>query len=436
MLCIDSDGVLRIGHDAEIASSEQPRVVEPSATSYLEDRVISPVEPVDLMAAFLQQVLANARGVNAADLAELRVVAKPRDRMPHWIIEQAAARIGLPDPVRVPTAAAAMAGLLHSRCVVPPWEHVVVVDIGGGDTTVSLVVREDDGVEVRAGVQIQHLGGVSLDAAVARGLLHRHHIVREDTAPSLLGPPHGTTGEQWLLWRNIRRAREMVSATASTSVELPDLGRAVRLTALDVERFGSPQLEVIAAAIDDVVEHLGPTARRQPVPVWFVGGTSRMRGLAVLGAGRGWGPARVAPWPRPSLAESALRARRLRYVVSADNIRISDLDPELARLTAGRPADASIGTADRLPAWLIRGVAEVLSLSDELAASAPGGDRVKVLANRSGLSNHAVATAWQVRNQCAHPHEHGWPQRPELNSALATLRELRRRIRSAPVTGE
>lgn len=76
-----------------------------------------------------------------------------------------------------------------------------------------------------------------------------------------------------------------------------------------------------------------------------------------------------------------------------------------------------------------RDIQELLDHWDALKSLAPNPDRaVTFLAQHGRLPRSEVDQVRRVRNHCAHPSEHGWPSAYEVDKALATARELRRRL--------
>jgi len=95
---------------------------------------------------------------------------------------------------------------------------------------------------------------------------------------------------------------------------------------------------------------------------------------------------------------------------------------------------AAYGPGDDLAPALIR---ELLEDWDLLVRLAPEpGLAVSFLAGQSKLPPKDIDRVRRVRNRCAHPGDQGWPGPYDLDLALATARELRRRLvpptRSAP----
>jgi hypothetical protein len=76
-----------------------------------------------------------------------------------------------------------------------------------------------------------------------------------------------------------------------------------------------------------------------------------------------------------------------------------------------------------------RRIVELLAVWDGLSGLAPDPDRcIDYLADRSWIPRADVERVRKVRNQCAHPAERGWPSSYELDLALTTAAELRRRV--------
>jgi hypothetical protein len=75
-------------------------------------------------------------------------------------------------------------------------------------------------------------------------------------------------------------------------------------------------------------------------------------------------------------------------------------------------------------------IREVLEAWDPLKKLAPDPrEAVSFLAERSKLPRRDIERIRTVRNRCAHPTEQGWPEPYDLDLALATARELRRRLK-------
>jgi hypothetical protein len=76
-------------------------------------------------------------------------------------------------------------------------------------------------------------------------------------------------------------------------------------------------------------------------------------------------------------------------------------------------------------------IRELLHHWDILKRLAPDpGRAVSFLAQESKLPHSDVDHLRRVRNQCAHSGEHGWPSDYDINKALVTARELRRRLKT------
>lgn len=93
------------------------------------------------------------------------------------------------------------------------------------------------------------------------------------------------------------------------------------------------------------------------------------------------------------------------------------------KLQKDAPAPAAAPTSPQVAA------VEVISGWDELMRMVPEGTQpVEYLSRQSGLARSVVNGLRLVRNRCAHPAERGLPSGSELEAALATVRDLRRRL--------
>ena len=132
------------------------------------------------------------------------------------------------------------------------------------------------------------------------------------------------------------------------------------------------------------------------------------------------------PGPRPgnnpfsSTAADMEQLSKQAEITSSSDYRIetnSVFDP----VTAAHPGA-------ELPPGLIR---ELLELWDHLLGFAPDSSlAVRFLAEQSKLPRKEIDRVRRVRNQCAHPGSQGWPRPYDLDLALATARELHRRMRA------
>jgi hypothetical protein len=123
--------------------------------------------------------------------------------------------------------------------------------------------------------------------------------------------------------------------------------------------------------------------------------------------------------------EAAVEAARLAAADRESAGRRRRIAPE--DTTPLRPArSARIETSSDLKAAQ---VTALLLLWDRLSSLAPNPDRcVEYLASRGGLPKSDAERLRTVRNRCAHPAGRGWPSSYELAMALATGRELERRL--------
>ncbi len=129
-----------------------------------------------------------------------------------------------------------------------------------------------------------------------------------------------------------------------------------------------------------------------------------------------WGPPRPAA-ARPDLSASSPEQQARQAEISSPSDPGTETRSLSDSATAGEP-----------PAGPIH---ELLEIWDLVARLAPDPSlAVRFLADQSKLAPFDVDRVRRVRNQCAHPGDQGWPQQYDLDMALTTARELRRRLKA------
>ena len=102
--------------------------------------------------------------------------------------------------------------------------------------------------------------------------------------------------------------------------------------------------------------------------------------------------------------------------------------------TSGDPVTAATAQPTKAPAAPKRSLDELLEGWAALIRLAPKPSRadprkhVRFLAQQANLPEEVVDHVRRVRNQCAHPDRDGWPSPGDMDTALAALREIRRRL--------
>ena len=317
------DGSVLAGRPALDAAPSDPAAAVLRARSYLAsadgspDAVITswprPTTAVDVATALVARVL-HAEAGRRRTLPTSLVLTHPG-----WWGEparDALRRAGVAVLAAVPHASPDMVVLLPApeAAAVRLGGHgpVVVVDVGGGGTEVAVVDREagaaratggegegeggagtgDTRATLRAGSRSVEVGAETLDDALARTVLDR---ARPELAARVRTGYDLEAHRVWFtLRREVQAGKERLGATGAVDVTVPVVvpenprPTTVRLTHDDLGTLFAPGLEIVAAAVLEVVGD-------ERIPVLVRGGVTDLPGV------RDWlADARGAPWPGPT----------------------------------------------------------------------------------------------------------------------------------------
>ncbi|GAA1041003.1 hypothetical protein GCM10009557_63710 [Virgisporangium ochraceum] len=288
-VCAVPGAGLSTGRDARHAARARPECFEPApkrlvgvSESVLLGEAEVPV--VDLVAAVLGRVRDEAVRVAGAPVSAA-VLTCPAGWGPlrRGVLAAAADRVGLvvdrlvPEPV---AAADYFVGVQGARW--PVGACAVVYDFGGGTFDAAVVRRTPDGFEVLATEGLADVGGADIDAAVVAGLgavvaARAQDVWRRLTVPSTPAERRAA----WLLWDDVRTAKEMLSRAPHTSVHVPLLEEDLPVGREELDRLAAPVVAQTVAATRAAVTASG-VATEEVAAVFLVGGASRVPLVATL----------------------------------------------------------------------------------------------------------------------------------------------------------
>jgi hypothetical protein len=302
---VDPHGALLTGRDARHAAVVAPQRFEPNPKRRVDEGSVLLGEqtwPVaGLIAAVLRRVAEEAVRAGGGPVDELVLThpvawGGPRRE----VLLRAAALAGLPEPRLVPEPVAA-AGYFVSVLgqALPVGAGVLVYDLGAGTFDATAVRRTARGFEVLTTAGLPDAGGLDIDAAI---LAHLRGAYPDHDFGVLDGEQHQRDRLQ--LWDNIRSAKEALSRLSGTVVPVPVLGLDAPLGRESLDGIAGPVLRRTLAASTAAVRAFGGVG----VPVFLVGGASRMPAVA-LGLHRLFGaPPVVIEQPELVVAEGSLYA--------------------------------------------------------------------------------------------------------------------------------
>jgi ABC-type branched-subunit amino acid transport system substrate-binding protein len=365
-----------VGASALYSAAGRPDALEPTPKQRIdEDTVLlgareAPV--VELIAAVLAHVRDEAERVGGSPVTAV-VLTHPATWGPRRrdVLGQAAKRAGFDQLqfIAEPVAAAVHLARLSS---VRTGDYVLVYDFGAGTFDVSVVRRTETGFDVVASAGLPDAGGLDIDAAVM-AYLGANSSARDPHAWQRLTRPADTASRRASrqLWDDVRRAKELLSRAASTSVYLPLLDIEVPLGREQLEQLAEPVVARTVAATVGLLRDTGLTAG-QLAAVFLVGGASRLplaasllhRALGIApttvehpelvvaeGSLHAAGPAPVAAPPPPASPALAppTRERRRRPLVWALALLLVVAGVVAGAAAAIRPGNL-FGAADANPA--------------------------------------------------------------------------------------
>lgn len=211
---VSPDGGVWMGQQAWRAAGEQPGRLIPIPRRPADGRLVvdgTDVEAVELAAAPLRRVVAEAELVVGGAVADVRLVVPagwgPRRRT--WM-RQVAHRAGLAQPRLVEAPVAVGQLLVATGTQIPVGAFVVVCDVGAG-AEVTVLRRGSSGFEVLATLADSGAGGSAVDGALAVALTHGQEV-----------PAGGA--DQWAVAESVRVAKEAL--VSHPAVTVPMMGQA------------------------------------------------------------------------------------------------------------------------------------------------------------------------------------------------------------------
>ena len=265
-------------------------------------------------------------------------------------------------------------------------------------------------------------------------------------------PPADSRGGAMAKVRVYELATEFGVESKAVMDQLKEMGEFVRSTSSTIEPAVVRRLkEAFAASAPEQGQRASQWGQPRPTPARTdlsgarPAGQGGQAGQVPAGvrpiAPRTLPPGRAAPRP-PSLSPGGPVSRPggPRPGSNPFSSNTSSLEQRARQAEIRSPSDPgtetgslsdSVTAAHRdaeLPPGLIR---ELLELWDHLMRLAPDPSlAVTFLAEQSNLSRGEIDRVRRVRNQCAHPGNQGWPRPYDLDLAIATARELRRRLKA------
>ncbi|MGS2619784.1 Hsp70 family protein [Micromonospora sp. LZ34] len=208
---LSADGDVWTGQRAWQAAADQPNRFVPNPRRPADNELTvdgTRVDAVDLTAATLRRVAAEAERVAGGPVRDVRLVVPagwgPRRRT--WM-RQVAHRAGLPQPRLVEAPVAVAEHLLAAGLQLPVGSFVAVCDVGAG-AEVTVLRRGPAGFEVLATLADPAAGGSAIDQALAASLT--------DHSPDLDG------AARWTVVGSVQAAKEALGRHPAVTVPLPD----------------------------------------------------------------------------------------------------------------------------------------------------------------------------------------------------------------------
>jgi hypothetical protein len=304
---VDVDGALATGARAWQQASVAPEGFVPAPLRRLREGRFpvgtGEVDVVDLVAAMLRRVGAEATKVAGGPVADVRLVVPagwgPRQRT---LMRQAAHRAGLGQCTLVEAPVAAAEHLVASGTRILVGSFVVVCDVGGGFEA-TVLRRTPTGFDVLATVDDPDAGGLRIDEVLA------------DRVAAFTGVPAGgpdpaaplSDGERLTLLANVGTAKETLAQSVSVAVALPPPRPAVVLDSAQLEAAARPILAQAAKIVGQAVDAAEIEAG-QLAGVYCIGGGAAMPlAVRVLGEETGLSPV-VVDEPQLAAALGAVQA--------------------------------------------------------------------------------------------------------------------------------
>ncbi|MBN1172479.1 MAG: Hsp70 family protein [Micromonosporaceae bacterium] len=279
---------LLVGRDAIHAARIDPARFEATPKRRIDDTTVllgTEEFPVStLIAAVLARVREEAVRVLGGQPAEV-VLSHPAA----WgvsrrlILLEAASQAGLSNPALVPEPVAAaqyFAGLMGERFALD--QGVLVYDFGGGTFDASLVIRTQQGFDVRAVDGIDDLGGLDLDELVVEHT--RQHLGDQHTEVwQRLSCPQTPEDRRHRrsLWDDARMVKERLSRAETATFHIPSAGTDASLSRVAFEALARPAIERTARTTAAVLRW-SQLPKERLAGVFLVGGSSRIPLVATV----------------------------------------------------------------------------------------------------------------------------------------------------------
>jgi actin-like ATPase involved in cell morphogenesis len=311
----DGDGRLIVGRDAMHSARIEPARFEGSPKRRIDDGSVLLGEhefPVPvLIAAVLSRVAEEAVRVGGGTPATLTMTHPAQWGVSRrLLLIEAADLAGLPKPRLVPEPVAAamyFTEVLGQRLAADGV--VVLYDFGAGTFDASVVGRGEAGLEAFAVDGIDDVGGIDLDALIV-GYVREHSATANADAWTRLDQPQTADDrrQRRLLWEEARVAKEMLSRTEATTLQVPGVGD-VTVPRAEFERLARPMLEQTVRTTAAVLRW-SKRAPEQVAGVFLVGGSSRIPLVSTLLTAEFTVPPTSIEQPELVVAEGSLQGLR------------------------------------------------------------------------------------------------------------------------------
>ncbi|GAB3076313.1 hypothetical protein GCM10027186_35910 [Micromonospora schwarzwaldensis] len=271
---VNPDGGVWVGRQAWQAAGDRPSRLVPIPRRPADGGLVvdgTDVEAVELAAAPLRRVVAEAELVAGGPVADVRLVVPagwgPRRRT--WM-RQVAHRAGLAQPrlVEAPVAVAQL--LVATGKQLPVGAFVAVCDIGAG-AEVTVLRRGSAGFEVLATHADSGAGGMAVDRALAAALTHGQEV-----------PADGAV--EWSVAESVRVAKEAL--VSHPAVTVPMAGQApVIASRTMLEEAATPVVRRVVDLVQETVA-AAELAGDDLAGIYCVGGSAHLPRLVAAIAER------------------------------------------------------------------------------------------------------------------------------------------------------
>ena len=286
-VCIDQQGILRVGRDALHLAQASPEGFEPNPKRRIDEPLLllggEEVPIGDLIGAVLRRVAGEARRVTGEALGAVTLTHPAAwGATRRQILIDAAAKAAMtahlvPEPV-----AAATYFITTVSAAMPVGSCVVVYDLGAGTFDASVVRRGPHGLEVLASAGLADVGGLDIDAAIFTYLTETYSAPHPASWQRLTQPqtPADRRARR-LLWEDIRQAKEILSRSSATQIHLPLVDQDAPLGREQLEQLAAPVLAQTVAATRSAISSARVPANAV-TGVFLVGGSSRIPLVSTL----------------------------------------------------------------------------------------------------------------------------------------------------------